>query len=147
MGKITDIRSLADKVLEQGYLVSLACVDDGGPWVSDVIYVSDSHLNLYFISRPQFRHSMAFEKNPAAAASITARDKPEGQSTGVQMAGVVKRIGSIPEDLLVGYARKRGGKPTWKLAEGEAWYQFTPSLIDLIYEPLFGYTKKSFRLT
>lgn len=141
-----DIRDLIKKVIETGYLLSLASVDSGGPWVSDVIYVSDADLNLYFISRLEFRHSKAFEKNPRAAGAITAVEKPEGQSTGVQLAGTISQVKEIPKDAFVRYSQKRAGKNSWTLEPGDAWYKLTPTIFDLIYEPLFGYTKKTLRL-
>ena len=142
-----DLRSLIKEVLETGYLLALASVDEGGPWVSDVIYISDSNLNLYFISRLEFRHSKAFEKNSQAAGAITAVEKPEGQSTGVQLAGTISKVSQIPADALVRYSQKRAGKNTWKLEPGDAWYKLTPTMFDLIYEPVFGYTKKTLKLT
>ncbi len=141
-----DVRALVQEVLETGYLLSLASVDESGPWVSDVIYIADEKFNLYFISRLEFRHSKAFAKNPKAAGAITAAEKPEGQSTGVQLEGTVSQVQSIPQDALGRYTIKRRGKETWQLAAGEAWYKFTPTKFDVIYEPLFGYTKKSLTL-
>lgn len=131
------------EVLQNGYLMSLASVDENGPWVSDVIYISDKNLNIFFISRTEFRHSIAFLKNSQAAGAITARQQPEGQSTGVQFEGHVKTVPAIPNDALKAYSQKRGSAMSWNLGDGEAWYQFTPKKFDLIYEPLFGYTKKT----
>lgn len=41
------IKNLIKEVLDQGYLMSLATVDDGGVWVSDVIYIYDDNFNIY----------------------------------------------------------------------------------------------------
>ena len=51
-----DIKRLIKEVLEKGYLMSLGTVDEGGVWVSDVIYVFDDEFNLYWISDPDTRH-------------------------------------------------------------------------------------------
>ena len=136
------IKSLIVEALQRGYLLSLASVDKSGPWVSDVIYTFDDDLNLYWISRSEFRHSKAFITNPQAAGTITAVEKPEGKSIGVQVAGTVSILTEIPADSLALYTKKRKGKDQWKLVPGEVWYRLTPGVIDLIYEPLFGFTKK-----
>lgn len=39
-------RDLIKEVLEKGYLMSLATEDDGGVWVSDVIYIYDEKFNI-----------------------------------------------------------------------------------------------------
>ncbi len=144
---MSETASLIKELLKEGYLLSLASIDASGPWVSDVIYIADNEFSLYFISRIEFRHSKAFLKNQQAAGAITVREKPEGQSTGLQLAGTVRVVNSIPAPALRAYTRKRNGSSAlWQLAEGEAWYKFTPSTIDLIYEPLFGYTKKTITL-
>jgi uncharacterized protein YhbP (UPF0306 family) len=142
-----DIHSLIASILKDGYLMSLASVDESGPWVSDVIYCADQDFRLYFISRLEFRHSKAFIQNPKAAGAITVIEKPEGQSTGVQFEGIVVQIEKIPDTVLVAYSQKRDTTSSWKLGDGEAWYCLNPSKFDLIHEPLFGYTKKSFVLS
>ncbi len=46
-----DIKQLIKEVLERGYLMSLGTVDDGGVWVSDVIYVFDDDFTMYWMSK------------------------------------------------------------------------------------------------
>lgn len=137
------IRSLITEILRNGYLLSLASVDESGPWVSDVIYIEDENFSLYFISRFEFRHSKAFINNSKAAGAITVVEKPEGKSTGVQLEGSITVLAQIPDEPLARYTKKRKGKTRWALAPGEAWYKLTPTNIDLIYEPKFGFTKKT----
>ena len=54
---------LIKEILEKCYLMSLATLDDGGVWVSDVIFVHDEDLNIYWISDPDVRHSKAIIKD------------------------------------------------------------------------------------
>ncbi|MBI5153532.1 MAG: hypothetical protein HZA36_03695, partial [Parcubacteria group bacterium] len=51
-----NIRELVMGVLDRGHLMSLATVDAGGVWVSDVIYIHDEELNLYWMSDTEVRH-------------------------------------------------------------------------------------------
>ena len=59
---MTNIKSLITEVLEKGYLMSLATVDDGGVWVADVIFIYDDALNIYWMSDSDVRHSKAIVK-------------------------------------------------------------------------------------
>lgn len=133
-------------ILEQGYLLSLASVDGGGPWVSDLIYTFDDELNTYWISRPEFRHSKAFITNPRGAGAITTVEKPLGKGMGIQLEGTVIVLAQIPKDALARYTQKRSGKTSWELEPGEAWYKLTPTSIDIINEPEYGFVKKNLRL-
>jgi uncharacterized protein YhbP (UPF0306 family) len=63
-----DIKEKILEVLGKGHLMSLATVDNGGVWVSDVIYVYDDNLNIYWMSDPDVRHSQAIVKNSQVAA-------------------------------------------------------------------------------
>lgn len=140
------IRDFIVEILETGYLMSIASVDEHGLCVSDLIYIVDCDLNMYFISRREFRHSRAFEKNSASSGSITAVERPIGKSTGVQFEGKVTEVKTIPEDVLKKYSKKRGIDGLWELENGEAWYKFSPTSFDVIYEPIFGFMKKKYRM-
>jgi len=142
-----DLRTLLRQILDQGYLLSLASVDESGPWVSDVIYTFDGDLNLYWISQSESRHSKAFVTNPLASGAITVVEKPEGKGIGLQISGTVRMLAQIPANSLALYTKKRKGETQWIPSAGEVWYRLTPSKFDLIYEPLFGFTKKFLILT
>ena len=45
-----ELKQLIQEVLEKGYLMSLATLDDGGVWVADVIYIHDDDLNIFWMS-------------------------------------------------------------------------------------------------
>lgn len=59
-----DTRKKVLEILEKGYLMSLATVDEGGVWVADVIYVYDDAFTLYWMSSLEVRHSQALFQNP-----------------------------------------------------------------------------------
>ena len=137
-----DIKNLARSILERGFLMSLATVDDGGIWAADVMYVFDDSFNIYWLSHDTVRHSKAILKNPQVAITITLEKAFEG----LQISGTAEKIeGDIFEmakKLRVKGGKKLPEKPGDILDPGESWYKITPLKIQLINEPLFGFKKQ-----
>ncbi len=137
-----DLKQLVREVLEDGYLMSLGTVDEQGVWVSDVIYVFDDELSIYWLSRVDARHSEAIEKNPQVAGSITT-SKKEDDEAGIQFEGVAEKIDGDLLELARAHRQKRGDALPEREGEileerGQSWYRLTPTRIELIYESLFG---------
>ena len=135
-----DIRKLIEEVLAKGRLISLATIDESGPWVSDVIYIHDDALNLYWISKKERRHSMAIKTNPKVACSITVSTNPREKDLGVQIEGLAEELNQEPQ-VADSYWKKRN-LPKTNIEENVAWYVIHPKKIQLINEALFGYEKK-----
>ena len=136
------------EVLEKGYLASLATTDEGGAWVSDVIYVFDDELNMYWISDPDVRHSQAILKNNQISGTITASGQGE-ENLGIQFAGIAEKINGPRFDLAKKhYVKRRRPEPkeTDDVLEGDSWYVLKPKKIELIYEKFFGFDKKKMEL-
>jgi uncharacterized protein YhbP (UPF0306 family) len=137
-----DLKSRVPEVLEQAHLMSLATNDDGGVWVADVIFLFDDDLNLYWMSDPEARHSVAIEKSGRAAGTITATTRSGEPNFGIQFAGVAEKIIGARHDLAVKHYAKRG-KPapaeTEDVLEGDAWYVLKPTKLRLIDETNFGF--------
>jgi|SRR3989344_316131 len=139
-----DVKQLIKQVLEKGYLMSLGTVDDGGVWVSDVIYVFDGDFTLYWMSKLHRRHSRAIEKSPQVAGTITAYTKI-GYELGIQFEGVAQKIEGVRFDLAKKHCAKRGKpepKETDDVLDGGAWYMAKPKKIELICQEHFGYEKQ-----
>lgn len=132
-------------ILKKGHLISLATIDDGGPWVSDLVYVYDDEFNVYWMSDERFRHSRAILTNPQVAGTITISNKSKEPNECIQIAGRGLKIDGEVFELAVKDCKKRkhdAPKPGEKtIAEGWSWYKFTPTIIDLIYEPILGRDK------
>lgn len=143
------VRTLIEKALDEGYLMSLGTVDESGPWVADVIFVHDDDLNLYWISDLDTRHSQAVIDHPLVAASITVSDRP-GTEFGLQLSGRASRIRGLHLPLAVQHWTKRG-KPAPKKEEilytNHSWYRFVPEAIELIYQPEYGFDKQVLTLS
>ena len=138
------IEQLVKEVLDKGHLMSLATADDGGVWVSDVIYVYDDDFNIYWISDPDARHSQAILKNPRVAGTITVSGAGE-DNLGIQFEGIAEKIDGDRRDLASKHYAKRGKvtpKEDEDVLEGDSWYILKPKKIELINEKLFGFEKQ-----
>ncbi|OGZ65362.1 MAG: hypothetical protein A3C50_03405 [Candidatus Staskawiczbacteria bacterium RIFCSPHIGHO2_02_FULL_43_16] len=138
-----DIKRLIKEVLEKGYLMSLGTVDEGGVWVSDVIYVFDDEFNLYWISDPDTRHSKAILRTSKVAGTITAVDR--GDELGVQFEGTAQKIEGARYDLAKKHLAKRNNsepKETDDVLQGDSWYGLKPVRIELIHKKFFGFEKQ-----
>lgn len=143
-----DLKKLIQEVLEKGYLMSLATVDSGGVWVSDVIYIFDENLNIYWMSDPEARHSQAIIKNPQVAGTITVSGQGE-DNLGIQFEGIAKKIEGSRYDLDVKhFAKRKKPQPAEMedVLQGGSWYMVKPQRIELICERLFGFEKQKLEL-
>ncbi len=140
-----DLNDLVQEILEKGYLMSLATVDDGGPWVSDVVYVSDG-LDIYWISKEETRHSQAIINHSSVAATITISNQLGEQNVGLQIAGTAQKIDGEIYKMAVAHRLKRKKDPPKEdeqfLKSTESWYLLKPTKVEIIYEPKWGYEKK-----
>jgi uncharacterized protein YhbP (UPF0306 family) len=145
---MNDIKQLIKEVLEKGYLMSLGTHDNGGVWVSDVIYIFDDNLNLYWMSDPNVRHSKAILENNQVAGTITV-NLPKEDNLGIQFEGLVEKIHEPRYDLAKKHYTKRQ-KPEPKEGEdilkGDSWYMVKPRKIQLICEKYFGFNKQTLEL-
>ncbi len=144
-----DIKSKILEVLEKTHLMSLAVRDTNGLWVSDVLFIFDNDLNIYWMSDPDVRHSQAILQNSEVAGTITFSTKSKEPNLGIQFSGQASKIDGPRYDLAIKHFKKRGRpepKESDDVLEGDSWYILSPSTIDLIDEEQFGYNKKSFTL-
>lgn len=142
-------KELANEILEQGYLMSLGTSDDSGPWVSDVIFVYEG-LDLFWLSEIKTRHSQAIQKSGKAAATITLSSKGGEPNIGLQIEGAAEKVEGERYDLTVKHWTKRKKPvPTQEekiVDDEECWWKLTPTKIEIINEPLWGFEKKSLDL-
>lgn len=142
-----NIRELIKEVLEKGYLMSLATVDESA-WVADVIYIFDEDLNIYWMSDPEARHSEAILKNNKVAGSITISGQGQ-DNEGIQFSGIADKIDGDRYDLVVKHFAKRKKEIPSEgddVLQGDSWYILRPNNIELIYEKLFGFDKQKLGL-
>ena len=75
--------------LDEHRTLTLATVDDEGPWAADVYYVL-VETGLWFFSKPDSRHARAVAADPRAAGTVHAVAEGWTDIRGVQMAGAVE---------------------------------------------------------
>src|SRR3989338_10388225 len=143
------IKKLIEEILSKGYEMSLATTDEGGIWVSDVVYVYDTSFNIYWRWKVRKRHSKAIEKDSQVSATITT-SVHGGKNEGLQIDGEAQKVkGSV--EMFVSHLHKRYGEiphtmhidENNKLTDPEiSWYKLKPTKIELIYEKYYGFDKQ-----
>lgn len=136
-----DIRARVCEVLDRGVIMTLATVDDGGVWASDVAFV---HVNevIYWMSFEVTRHSRAIVGHPQVAATIRVGEPGEPELA-LQISGIAEVINGSRPDVAEAYAAKRERKKDeLALLGGRQWYALRPNFVDLIDEVHFGYQKQ-----
>ena len=74
--------------LEAHHVLTLATMDDGGPWAAPLFYVSDDAMDLYFLSDPSTRHCQAIVARPHVSAAVHGGATAWQEITGLQLHGV-----------------------------------------------------------
>lgn len=90
-------RELSDEIdafLKEHNTLTLATVgDDGMPWAATVFFVNDG-LDLWWMSKPDVRHSVHIARHPRIAVAIN-QDSPErGTVRGFQAEGRAEMMGA-----------------------------------------------------
>lgn len=89
------VENLIKEYLAEANILSLCTTSQNGmPWASTVYFVTDSSLNLIFISKLSRRHSQEIKLNSAMAGTICKQhNKPfEMACRGLQLEGHVTAI-------------------------------------------------------
>ena len=115
--------------------MTLATADaDGTPHAANVQYVHDAGWGLWWVSKPEARHSRELAARPAAAVTVYAhRDAPD-QIHGLQLRGVVATAVTVRDAGFAAAFERYASKYPF-VAEGalraaveaQAFYRFVPS--------------------
>ena len=146
---MNDLRELVQTILAQGYLMSLGTIDDGGVWVSDVIYIHDDALNIFWLSDPDVRHSIAIRQNPKVSATITVSNNAGEPNVGLQVEGIAEKLEGNNLALAAKHRLKRKKNLPAQDGEvegGDSGYRLRPTKIEIIHEPRFGFDKQILEL-
>lgn len=100
--------------------MSLATCQGDKPWVCEVHFVYDDHLNLYFRSLPTRRHSQEITANPNVAGNIVRQHTVDEYPRGVYFEGTAQRLENSEERAKVSpYFQERLGMDKTILEDAE----------------------------
>lgn len=132
-----DLRQLITDYLQDARLMQVATVKDGKPWVCTVLFAFDKDLHLYWISKPDTRHSQEISGNEKVAGTIVSPNALGENVRGLQFEGVAKEAtGEDMEKAMEVYANRTGMKEERKQkilnnTDGHVPYVITPTLFVL----------------
>ncbi len=68
-----DLRKIIEEDLKTARMMQVATVVADQPWNCTVYFAADENLSLYWISKPETRHSMEIKNNSKVAAAIPVK--------------------------------------------------------------------------
>jgi uncharacterized protein YhbP (UPF0306 family) len=89
---IVNVEQAIRDYLPETVHLSLATSRDNKPWVCEVHFVYDDHLNLYFRSLFSRRHSQEIVINPHVSGNIVAQHKLDQNVRGVYFEGIASML-------------------------------------------------------
>ncbi len=92
-----EVPELVKKYLSQSQVMQLATASGDQPWVCNVHFVPGEKHTLYWMSKPNRRHSQEINKNSKAAAAIAVKS-PEHPVIGLQIEGEGQEV-TDPEEI------------------------------------------------
>ena len=111
-----NLRKLITDYLEEAKFMQIATVSGEQPWSCTVYFICDKNLDLYWISKPDARHSKEIHKNNKIAASIPVKFS-DLTVVGIQVEGDA-------DVIEVNYEIKRMIRLyTDRFDRGEKWYE------------------------
>lgn len=127
--------ALLDRIkgyLKAHHVLTLATVDEGGPWAASLFYASDEALNLYVLSDPATRHGRALAGGARVAATVHGETKDWTAIQGIQLWGTAGEM-KAAEGAFATYTEKFPFVAAGIRADGpHRFYQITPGWIRLI---------------
>jgi len=128
------LKKLILEYLSRNKLMSLATSFKDTPWAATVFFNFDQGLNIYFISRPQRRHSLEILKNPIVAITINQDFGTPGKIRGLQVQGMAK----VSEDKkeLDDFVRRH----PWatRFLDSHKLFKITPTFMRYLDDERFG---------
>lgn len=80
--------------------LSLATSANNKPWICELHFVYDDNLNLYFLSKPNRRHSKEIAANPNVAGNIVKQHNATQVPRGVYFEGKAMMLADVNKDSL-----------------------------------------------
>jgi uncharacterized protein YhbP (UPF0306 family) len=138
--KSMDIKQLITEYLDKARLMQVATSKDNQPWVCTVYFAHDDKFHLYWLSKPDRRHSKELEENNKVAGTIVLQHTPGDDVRGLQFEGTARKAeGTHGLDV---YAKRMhmGQERQEKITnntDGHVVYEITPTTYVLFDEEHF----------
>jgi uncharacterized protein YhbP (UPF0306 family) len=87
-----DIEKIVREYIEISIHMSLGTSIDNKPWVSEVHFVYDENLNLYWRSKVDRRHSLEIAENPNVAGNMVKQHKLDEYPHAIYFEGVASLV-------------------------------------------------------
>ena len=102
-----DLKKLITEYLQQARLMQIATSKNNQPWACTVNFAFDENMNLYWISKPDTRHSQEISENEKIAGTIVLPHNPGDKPRGLQFQGVAHQaIGEELQKAMDVYAKR-----------------------------------------
>ncbi len=138
-----DLRSLIEDYLKEANMLQVVTAKDNQPWAATVYFAFDKNLNLYWISKPDRRHSREISENPKVAGVVVLPHVHGDKVRGLQLEGRAEEMGAegIDEGLKVYSERfwlpEERMKKLLSGTDGHVLYIIRPTLFVLFDEKNF----------
>ena len=126
-----DIEKIVREYIDKSLHMSLGTASNNKPWVSEVHFVYDDDLNLYWRSLASRRHSQEIAANPNVAGNIVRQHSLGDYPHGIYFEGTAELVASPGErEKLFPLFQKRLGAKEGILeeaarADGHQFYKIT----------------------
>lgn len=90
-------RDVIIKYLDEARIMQVATSVNNQPWVATVYFAVDNLHNIFWVSRPDRRHSQELVANPQVAGAIALPHTPGEKVRGVQFSGVASEVTDADE--------------------------------------------------
>ena len=118
----------------QTRMMQIATSASNQPWICTVYYAVDKDLNIYWMSKPDRRHSKEIAKNSKVAATIVYdQQPPRDDHRGVSVEGNAEELeGAKALKPIVLYGKQLGSSKDWinavkMMVDPHKIYKLTPN--------------------
>jgi nitroimidazol reductase NimA-like FMN-containing flavoprotein (pyridoxamine 5'-phosphate oxidase superfamily) len=119
-----DLAAVARAIVDESLYLVLATADrDGLPWASPVYFAPSGYRELFWVSRPERRHSRNIAARPEVSIVVFDSSAPIGTGRGVYMSARARElVGDGREEGIEVFSRRSlgHGGDAWTLADVQA---------------------------
>jgi nitroimidazol reductase NimA-like FMN-containing flavoprotein (pyridoxamine 5'-phosphate oxidase superfamily) len=116
-----DPAAVAREIIDANRYMTLATADGGGrPWASPVWYAHQGYADLYWVSRPDARHSRNLAVRPEVGIVIFDSTVPEGDGQAVYVEALAAELDGAERDqgiVILSRRSEAGGAAPWDVAD------------------------------